>query len=998
MSFEPPRNPYASSSRSSSSSNNGQQNQNDAHHALTRVLHHPSPEAIKRFRQVMVDRAWTLPLAEKLVGAILRDKKHSDGLVWLLIQVLPQWDDVLIYATVASHPEQDLLSELVHWILSQPARPVGFVALVHVWEALDRIQSYSSWTPRRIDTAWWHECSTRDDRYLFQMAHIAIEVLLNRDDASTGESTAIEDSAYSVNDIRASCSSFLCCLLKHDIKDWMYEIDDLTPLVQQLTLDTQPLDEHDVTSASTIRLAFGATGLLCCLHWKHHAVSQSFVASASVVDYVSKVAFRMPSLGAASPSGPGWVCDPLASSLQSPARNLLSLWSLSQQDEPSEQYWLPLAEATWAGLLESKDIQEYLPTLCFLLTTTSCRLSVRRCLLSILTPHLSQQPSQLVEACRVLVASFLNHCQSSDLVVATASASVLHTLLCDRLETERHDELSRSLWAAMDSFPLQRLIDGTIKLASGDVSSSSTRACQPLLLCMLDIVQLLSTYPEGSRASLLDVGTQRIESLIDMVASTGAEMSPEQQSVLEEMDEETPPTNNLSRLDTSQVSIENDIPEKPRRLKGLAKAIRVAAATILVRIGIADLSDNAPADLHLLRTHTRNAVYDFIANSFANLIATNGPSLSWRHRVVRLQSLVASLSTENESLIASSFANVDMCHAKERQDLHQELMEYDRKLDDARADARASAVEKNRYKTVMRSQALLLERDMDRIKKKATAESSHLVEVHARERSKAEQRAADLSERLEEAEAMREEAQNRAETYRESESDAKMELQEALSKLEDMQEEMQEQKELAETQELESTRMRQELAESKNELLELKSEHKTARSDLDATRRALSETKRAYGSIQEEVEAIFANLSALAQMYQIKEEEIATIVERKDRAIQEARRSSDTELRRNEELVQNQTRLELENERLTKKLARAKEKLEAERQARHDDEQRRKRLGPVSYINQLHTSSHSSDSRRDRSVRVEKGSHSEARSMEKENSRSFSSASRRQYR
>jgi chromosome segregation ATPase len=174
-------------------------------------------------------------------------------------------------------------------------------------------------------------------------------------------------------------------------------------------------------------------------------------------------------------------------------------------------------------------------------------------------------------------------------------------------------------------------------------------------------------------------------------------------------------------------------------------------------------------------------------------------------------------------------------------------------------------------------------------------------------------------------------------------------------------------------------------------------DYKTTRSQLASFHAALEETKDAYHKLQEDLEETFAQLSFLAQVYQSKEDEISAIVEKKDQAVQEARRHADSERRRNNELEANERHLQFENDRLTKKLTRAKEKLEEERNQRHEEAERRKRHAPVSYINQLHTSTTSETSRRAQLSEMSKRE-GERRVPGKENRSHPSSLSRRDYR
>ena len=79
-------------------------------------------------------------------------------------------------------------------------------------------------------------------------------------------------------------------------------------------------------------------------------------------------------------------------------------------------------------------------------------------------------------------------------------------------------------------------------------------------------------------------------------------------------------------------------------------------------------------------------------------------------------------------------------------------------------------------------------------------------------------------------------------------------------------------------------------------------------------------------------------------------------MKKKNREFEELRRALDHERESNEEKARNLENLKQENEKLLRKYSKYKERLEVERRERQEENQRRKRNGPVSYINQLYDS------------------------------------------
>ena len=591
-----------------------------------------------------------------------------------------------------------------------------------------------------------------------------------------------------------------------------------------------------------------------------------------------------------------------------------------------------------------------------------------------------------------------------DIEIAASSAALLRTLLSDRRSKITHDELSRSLWASLDvTFPIDKLIDGILKLASSE--STSERACQPLLVGMMDVLELLVSYPEGNRSSLLERNTERIESLIEMM-SARPESNIDLSLSMEEINDHTPTANNLSRIDESHISLLEPVAEPSKPPTGLEDTIRIAAATVLVHMADG-ASMTTESTVAIWRTRIRTAVLDFI--STIRLHGRRQASANMKRRLFHLQAVLASSSTENEDVIASSLIDEDLLCRRERDDNAQQLIDCQRQLDEARAQVKELEAERDKYKKAVRLQVATFDRDIQRSKSKAILEASQLVEVHAAERRAAENRAEACVRRAKHIEELQKEAESCIEEFKSLEANAKQQLHDLERKLKATQDELQQQRTLVDEQKRRCSDQVKELSNYKDRLQIVEGEHKTTRSHLSASQAALNETNTAYNKLADDLEETFSQLSLLAQAYQTKEDEITSIVEKKDRAIQEARRSADSELRRNDDLEATERHLQFENDRLTKKLERAKQKLEDERNLQQEESDRRKRHGPVSYINQLHTSTTSAASRAPRGGSTsrrensrgpgkENGYCSSSSSLRRENSYNSSSSLRRDYR
>lgn len=590
-----------------------------------------------------------------------------------------------------------------------------------------------------------------------------------------------------------------------------------------------------------------------------------------------------------------------------------------------------------------------------------------------------------------------------DIALAASSAALLRALLSDRRSTITDDDLSRTMWSALEVFPIDKLLEGIVILASSN--PTSRRTCQPLLVGMMDVLELLASYPEGNRTSLLESFTERIESLIEIMSSR-SESNNDLSLSMEEMNDHTPTVNNLSRLDESHISfMAEPAVESTKPPTCLDDSIRIAVATTLVHISEGGTT-SSESTATVWRARTRTAVMDFVSS-----IRFQGhpqASADMKRRLFRLQSLLATSSTENEGIISSLLVDEELLCRRDQDDDDHKLRDCQRQLEDALAQVKHLEAERDKYKKVMRLQSTAFDRDVQRYKSKATAEATQLVEVHAAERRAAENRAEACVRRAKHVEELQREADSRIEEYKSLEAQARQELNEIDIKLEATRDELKQQRAFNDEQKRLYSDQLEELSNCKERLQLVEGEHKSTRTHLSENQAALNVTKAEYKKLHTDLEETFSQLSLLAQAYQTKEDEITRIVEKKDRAIQEARRSADSERQRNDDLEANQRTLQYENERIMKKLQRAKEKLEEERNQRHEEAQHRKRSGPVSYINALHNSTTDPSNSRSHWSSSNTSRHERRRGSEKENdgyrrehsSRSLNSLSsmRRDYR
>jgi DNA repair exonuclease SbcCD ATPase subunit len=255
------------------------------------------------------------------------------------------------------------------------------------------------------------------------------------------------------------------------------------------------------------------------------------------------------------------------------------------------------------------------------------------------------------------------------------------------------------------------------------------------------------------------------------------------------------------------------------------------------------------------------------------------------------------------------------------------------------------------------SQAATFQREKGQFQQSVAQNAKQLVEVHNSERCKAEQNLQQMSRHVSEAEARATEADRVARTCRESETETKAAFQRSTARLEELELKEQEAAQRTKNRETELVRLSEELRSSKESHSEAVHRESEMRAHIKMQEESLANTEESHGAMREGLESLFGDMVSLSQLYEIKEREAASMREGGDAAAQKLQRKLEAEQKRTIALEEKYRQIQCDNDMLSKKYQRAREKLEEERkQSQKDAERRTKRTGPVSYINQLHTS------------------------------------------
>jgi len=116
---------------------------------------------------------------------------------------------------------------------------------------------------------------------------------------------------------------------------------------------------------------------------------------------------------------------------------------------------------------------------------------------------------------------------------------------------------------------------------------------------------------------------------------------------------------------------------------------------------------------------------------------------------------------------------------------------------------------------------------------------------------------------------------------------------------------------------------------------------------------------RSNVSLRESLESLFGDLVGLAQHYEIKEEEARQARDSASHVVDKLKTELQAERQKYAKLVEDQSQIRYENDILSRKYEKAKEKLQEARQQQRD---RPSTSRPLSYMNHLNSSSLTSKS------------------------------------
>ena len=552
-------------------------------------------------------------------------------------------------------------------------------------------------------------------------------------------------------------------------------------------------------------------------------------------------------------------------------------------------------------------------------------------------------------------------------------ARLLRILLSDRRILSSNDELSRTFWEAIDEAIVEDYLQVVLEHAC------TNDADQPLLLALVDTMEILLEHSNSCNCLVEKMDAHNLEALIYLIKPNNIryDFVPGTEEDVADMDTETPPLHNLSRMDETSICIEHEETKKPR---GLDHLIRLSVATSLAHLAYGSSVAPPNESIGLLVSRISTVVNDFLVEHHAMIekganAQNDGNGMTSMDQIKRFARFQYRISTpENEDFLSTTLLTSMMLR---RQIVlkHVEVQnETQQKLQMTLKRERKAQEEKTRLMQQLLNQSILFQREMSRAKTNLTQDTRQLVSMHASERSMAEERSRRLRKQTEEATFELERVKTDLQNAREELQTTRSTIEELHSTTGSLKQQVQDEKAKAEeiVNKAEANRETIQSFEEKCDDLQTAIEE---REDV------ISRVEDTNQNLQDNLEDLFADMCSLAQIYQHNENQEESQKLKSSKEMEALNQKLAQERRSNKEFTSKIVDIEEENEKLYRKLGKYKDRLEQERRGRREEldrrkeeEQKRKRNGPVSYLNSLHTSSSSSafDNDRSRSTRSSK--------------------------
>jgi hypothetical protein len=425
--------------------------------------------------------------------------------------------------------------------------------------------------------------------------------------------------------------------------------------------------------------------------------------------------------------------------------------------------------------------------------------------------------------------------------------------------------------------------------------------------------------------------------------------------------ESTPTANNLSRLDVSCIDVEEVEQNSTKSMPyGLELCIRIAVSTLQATILTTNTARND------IKSQVYNNLSEFIT-SCDMAISTDGMnrvSSGWLYRKGTLLRLLA--LADDSSLYYHAFTNIESSRTCELQQMRKDVEQKEGRIYWLENREKQLTQEATTREAHLNAQSTLALRERNILYRKLTTESRQSLETEIAKRAELQEQCdnlrgvnQDLDSSLKDLEAETNLLRSHSRKI-EAELSEKTQLYEKLKlEINDMRNTLAQKKEC-------ETKLSKQVELATASIAEYKVRESQLRDQIAQNKQTIDEVQGSREEMHATLESLFGDMVSLARAYELKEKEVSSSNESKEKLIEKLEKEVKRERQQRKELEDKYRQVEYDNEALSRKYARTREKLEEERRSQNRSPTSstlvKPRVGSKSYIQQLQLSSSSSRS------------------------------------
>lgn len=535
----------------------------------------------------------------------------------------------------------------------------------------------------------------------------------------------------------------------------------------------------------------------------------------------------------------------------------------------------------------------------------------------------------------------------------------------------------------------RRRIDATnVKSAHSLIESLCSRASstfkqneeKPLLLLLLDSLRLLcESYKCGCDSAINTFA----ESLISMI-------SPSMQLMVRHttrfdtdssMDsaESTPPVNNLSRLDVSAIMPDRSEAtiDSPVAF-GLEPCVRIAAANYLaVVVNSASGRESREFQSQATVALSEYLVSDDMIPPINNSILVSSSSVFWRASLLR----VVATTHEREHFV-DAYVGLESSRAQLFHNSKSDVQRLRIRVMLLEQREKQLTKENSSLEAQLLAQSTSAQREHTRLHRKLVIEANESLSAEMAQRVELQREVEDLRVRMKDIREKLEVSEAQNSSLSEKGQQLEQQLKEKSETTNNLGREIETVKRERDDNRERVVRLSKQVESANVAIGSYQKRESQLRDQIAQNEEDLEGLEASRSDMHANLESLFGDMVSLAHAYELKEKEVSTGHEGKEATIEKLEKDLEKERQKRKELEDKYRQAEYENEALSRKYARAREKLEEERRQRSqaNESQRSSRRGDVSksYIQQLqlstsrsasHSSSRSGKENNPRSVR-----------------------------